>query len=612
VTREQPGIVEELPGLARVADSCNVWVLKAGREAALVDVGSGAVFDLLPQLGVDRVTDVLLTHHHRDTVQGLARAVEHGARVWAPWLERGLLDRVDEHWRTRQLGDDYDLREDRFSLLESVPVTGSVAEHRTRRYGAFDIHTLPTPGHTTGSMTYLVELDGRRLAFTGDLLFGPGKVWSLAATQWSYSGMEGQAATAASCLRLAEREPDLLLPAHGAPISEPRAALELTAARMQELVELRRLEPWDAAAWVRETWEPLSPHLLRSRRTFANSYALLSETGAALIFDWGYDGVTGILSSTDRRAFPRLLLSLDALRRDHGVDRIEAVAITHYHDDHVAGVNLLRDVEGTEAWIPENVAPILADPQRYDLPCLWYEPVPADRTLRLGEPVRWHEHELTVHPLPGHTLYAAAYAFEVDGRRVLVCGDQQALDQARPDGPDVLNYQYRNRFRIDDYAASAALYRELGTELLLGGHWLPKEVTPAWLDRMEADGRRLAELHRELLPLDEVDLGATGFAARLEPYRAEGRAGQELRFEATVRNPFAHPADARVAAVVPAGWRAGEVSTVSLAPHEERRVELRVVTGSEPVVRARLAVDVTVDGVRFGQQAEALVDVVAG
>lgn len=610
MTQGQPGIVEELPGLARVVDTCNVWVLKAGREAVLVDVGSGAVFDLLPQLGVDRVTDVLVTHHHRDGVQGLPRAVEHGARVWAPWLERDLLDGVDEHWRTRQLGDDYDLREDRFSLLEAVPVAGSVAEYRTQRYGAFDVHTLPTPGHTTGSVTYLVELDGRRLAFSGDLLCAPGKVWSLAATQWSYSGMEGQAATAVSCLVLAAREPDLLLPAHGDPIAEPRAALELTAARMRELVELRRLEPWDVETWTHDTWAPLSPHLLRSRRTFGNSYALLSETGAALLFDWGFDCITGLVPYTDRRARRPMLFSLDALRRDHGVERIETVAITHYHDDHVAGVNLLRDVEGAEAWIPENVAPILAAPQRYDLPCLWYEAVPADRTLRLGEPVRWHEYELTPHELPGHTLYAAAFSFEVDGRRVLVCGDQQALDETRPDGPDVLNYQYRNRFRIDDFVASAALYRALGTELLLGGHWLPKEVTPAWLDRMAADGRRLADLHRELLPLDEVDLGATGFAVRLEPYRAEALPGQELRFEAIVRNPFPRVAEAELAPVVPGGWEARAVAPVTLEPHEERSVSVRVVACSEPAVRARLAVDLTVEGVRFGQQAEALVDVV--
>ena len=72
--------------------------------------------------------------------------------------------------------------------------------------------------------------------------------------------------------------------------------------------------------------------------------------------------------------------------------------------------------------------------------------------LPLEQPFAWHEYELTPYPLPGHTLYAAAILFEVDGRRVLATGDQQA--DGRADGPRaVLNYQYRNRFRIGDFVA---------------------------------------------------------------------------------------------------------------------------------------------------------------
>ena len=37
-----------------------------------------------------------------------------------------------------------------------------------------------------------------------------------------------------------------------------------------------------------------------------------------------------------------------------------------------------------------------------------------DRKLPLDASFRWHEYEIFVHHLPGHTLYAAAYEFEVD------------------------------------------------------------------------------------------------------------------------------------------------------------------------------------------------------
>jgi glyoxylase-like metal-dependent hydrolase (beta-lactamase superfamily II) len=406
-----------------------------------------------------------------------------------------------------------------------------------------------------------------------------------------------------SCAVLSGFAPDALLPSHGPPVEDPEATLAAVRARVQELVDLRREQPWDLADMHAHPWAPVTPHLLRNRAAFANSYALVSKSGAALLIDFGYDVTTGLVPRTEREARRALLWPLAALRRDHGVERIEAVVPTHYHDDHVAGLDLLRDVEGTEVWAPENVAPILLDPSRYDLPCLWFEPIWVDRVLTLGEPLHWHEYELRLHPLPGHTLYAVAIELEVDGKRVLATGDQQAGGE-RP----ILNYQYRNRFRIDDFVASAELYRSLRPDVIVSGHWPPQDVTDGLLDRLLADGRRLAELHRELLPLEQADLGAVGFAARIEPYRTAARAGETVELEVIVRNPFSREAVARVEVVAPAGWMVPAAQDVSLEAGAEAPLLFQLVTG-EPQRRARIAADVTVDGIPFGQQAEALVDV---
>jgi glyoxylase-like metal-dependent hydrolase (beta-lactamase superfamily II) len=594
---------ELAPGVLRFRDTCNVYVLPAGREATLVDFGSGAVLDQLGELGVDRVTDIVLTHHHRDQVQGLGRAAEAGIRIWAPPYERGLIDDVDRRWATRRFENDYVLRQDRFSLLEQVDVAGSVAEYATHVYGGVELYALPTPGHTVGSVTYL--RDG--VAFCGDLVYGDGKVWSLAATQWSYSGVEGLAATVASCAVLAGHEPRLLLPSHGEAVQEPQRALEVVGARVQELLNMRREHPWDVADLVLSPWHPVTPHLLRNRNSFASSYALVSEDGAALLIDFGYDVTTGLDPDTGFGARRPLLWPLDALARDHGVERIEAVVPTHFHDDHVAGLELLRTVRGAEVWAPENVAPILEDPRAYDLPCLWFEPIAVDRRLALGESFAWREYELTVHPLPGHTLYAAAIEFEVDGKRVLATGDQQGLTGGRGSQP-LLNYQYRNRFRIDDFVESAQLYRALRPDILISGHWLPQEVDDAYLDELQAQGERLAGLHRELLPLEDVDFGAEGFGARITPYRSRVGVGEALDVEVEVRNPFARHETALVELVVPQGWEAAPAQEARLGAHESAIVRF-VLRPSGPAVRARIAADLTVGGVRFGQQAEALVDV---
>lgn len=585
-------------GVARFRDTCNVYVLVDGGEAVLVDFGSGRVLDHLAELGVGRVTDVLVTHHHRDQIQGLARADAAGIRVWVPPLEFSLIAGASAHWQQRSLENDYELRQDKFSLLDSAAVAGGVAEYRTRAYGAAELYALPTPGHTAGSVTYLLERGGRRLAFCGDLVHGDGKVWSLAATQWSYSGAEGLAATHVSCAVLAGCEPDLLLPSHGPTVEEPRAALAEVRQRVGELFHMRLEQPWDLDDMYANPWAPVTPHFLRNRASFANSYALVSETGAALLIDVGYDVTTGLVPTTAREARRPLLWPLEALRRDHGVERIEAAIPTHYHDDHVAGLDLLRNVEGAEVWAPENVAPILLEPTRYDLPCLWFEPIWVDRALTLGEPLRWHEYELRLHPLPGHTLYAVAIEVEVDGRRILVTGDQQSGGE-RP----ILNYQYRNRFRFDDFVSSAELYRRVRPDVIVSGHWPPQEMSEELFERLAVDGARLAELHRELLPAEAA------VAVRIEPYRSLVRAGHTVALDVIVRNPFGHTATAEIALASSEPWQLPTPRQATLGAGAEDVVRFEVVTAAAPVRRARIAADLTLDGIRFGQVAEALVDV---
>jgi glyoxylase-like metal-dependent hydrolase (beta-lactamase superfamily II) len=598
-------------------DTCYVYVLRIGRQAVLIDFGDGAVLDHLADFGVDEVTDVLVTHHHRDQIQGLHRAAEAGIRIWVPPVERDLIAAADEHWRTRRFDNDYDVRQDRFTLLEQVPVTGTVEEYRTRRYGAVEVHTLPTPGHTVGSVSYLVEHGGTRLAFVGDLVHGEGRLWSLAATQWAYTGFhelagrEGVAATVLSCMQLLEHRPEMMLPSHGEPVTDPPRAVARLRTHLQELIDTRRREPWDPERMLRDPWREVTPHLLRNATSMANSYALLSDHGTALLLDFGYDLTTGLAGGQDRSARRPLLASIEALRRDHGIDRVEVALPTHYHDDHVAGFNLLREVHGTEVWSPAHIAPVLHSPERWDLPCLWYDPIPVDRELPLDTPVRWREYEIGVHDLPGHTLYAAAYSFTADGRRVIATGDQQTTEWEPGLKPEILNYQYRNRFRIDDFTRSAELYRSLRPELMVSGHWQPFTVTDAYLDMLLDEGRRLARLHREILPR-EVDFGAEGFGARVLPYRSVAAAGGKVRLEVAVLNPFPATERAEIRLATPAGWETEPATTrLDIAGHGEAVAEflLRVPHGAPPAERLRVGADLTVGRMRFGQQAEALVSV---
>ncbi|MBM4046719.1 MAG: MBL fold metallo-hydrolase, partial [Planctomycetes bacterium] len=62
-----------LPDLYRVADTCNVYLLRDGDRAVAIDFGSGQWTTKLAAIGVKQLDYVLLTHHHRDQCEGLLK-----------------------------------------------------------------------------------------------------------------------------------------------------------------------------------------------------------------------------------------------------------------------------------------------------------------------------------------------------------------------------------------------------------------------------------------------------------------------------------------------------------------------------------------------------------
>jgi hypothetical protein len=190
---------------------------------------------------------------------------------------------------------------------------------------------------------------------------------------------------------------------------------------------------------------------------------------------------------------------------------------------------------------------------------------------------------------------------EVDGKRVLIIGDQHSNDRQRA----LLNYQYKNRFHAGDYTRSAELIRATRPDVIVSGHWGPQPVTDALIEQLTSDARRLEELHGELLPAD--GMGTEGFVARIEPYRTTVAAGASFELEVAVWNPFDSAESASIAIIVAPGWTAPASQEVELEAGGEARVRFELTAGARGGL---VAADVTIGDRRFGQQAEALVAVV--
>ncbi len=598
-----------LDNLYLFKDTCNVYVIRNGHEAVLIDFGNGDVLDNLAEIGVKHVTDVLMTHHHRDQGQGLNRAADAGINICVPHIEQDLFQNINEHWQAREIYANYLMRQDRFSLLEPIIINGTLQDYEVRSFAGYEFTVVPTPGHTTGSISLMVTIDDTLVAFSGDLIAEHGKVWTLSGTQWSYNGIEGAAASIPSLLDLKHRQPALLLPSHGKTIDQPAFDIDTLVMRLWHLLQLRG-QNRHLFEYISKPYERITTHLLRHRTSFANIYVLLSETHEALMIDFGYDFVTSLPSGSDRASRRPWLYSIPMLKQQYGIEKISAVVPTHYHDDHVAGINLLREVEGTQVWAAELFSDVLEHPNEYDLPCLWYDPIPVDRQLPLKTPIQWNEYTLILHPLPGHTRYAVAIEFEVDGKRVLATGDQYQGDSGLE-----LNYVYASRFHPDEYIKSARLYRQVNPDIIITGHWKPLMVTPEYFDQLDQLGHDIQHLHQELLS-DVTGLGDEGFLARLTPYQSTLRKGVPINYKVEIENPFAYAAEAVIKVILPKSWEVDNDSPTNdihlhLDPLCVHWAEFTVSTPKGVTVRrARIAVDVTIDNQPFGQQAEALITII--
>lgn len=592
----------------RYGDTCNVYVIRAGDRAVLIDLGAGTVLERIAEIGVRSVDWVLHTHHHRDQCQGVA-LLGPSTRVGVPEREARHFSDVEAFWQQLDLDDRY-LCANVFSTLpRSIRVDRELCDYDRFVWLDLSFTVLPTPGHTRGAVTYLVEVDGIRYGFCGDLIFGPGRVWSLHDLQWDYSSADGLSVAIHSVEALRSHSAQRLAPSHGETIDDvDRSLAELSA-------NLRRLHDLSGRGYEGDTrWsiagdtqtQRVSEHLVAVTNTSANFYALTSRTGKTLLFDYGFAGLDHANGAETRFVEH----SLDELAQTFGIREIDVVVPTHYHDDHVAGIPFLQTV-GAKAWVPELFADLLERPHDYRLPALWREPIRVDRRLRESAPLEWKEFSFETRQLPGHTWFAIGFFGEIDGRRVAITSDEIQRDlegRLRLGGP-----VYRNVLYSGDFLKGLRTIIEFEPELLLTGHDGPVEVTPADLEGVYDTCRELEGTWRALAAFPaEVNFTLDPAFAELRPYRQVALAGEVCTLDAHVRNHHSHEAEATVRLVVPHGWEVRPAqATLMLDAGENRSMTFEVVPGSgaELGIRHVVVADLVLGEHAFGQACEALLTI---
>jgi len=158
-------MADAIPSTGEIADGFYIvsfgfvamYVLKAGEELVAFDTGMmrGGAIKGFGKLGLDpaRVTRVLLTHSDRDHVGGL-KAFPNAA-VYLPSDEVAMINRTTPR---------------HFGFLYNRPFAKAyetLSDGQKLKVGSRTIECIATPGHTSGSMSFLI--DGRHL-IVGDIL----------------------------------------------------------------------------------------------------------------------------------------------------------------------------------------------------------------------------------------------------------------------------------------------------------------------------------------------------------------------------------------------------------------------------------------------------------
>lgn len=606
---------EILPGVWRFADSCSVYAVHGTQGTVIINAGTGQWLDHSGELPAPPCA-LLCTHAFRDHSAGAVRAARQGIPVWVPEGERAYFADPAQHFRERQTYIIYDNLWDLFTPIEPIPVAGVLRDYETKTLGGLEWTILPLPGVTLMQCGLELRLPttGQTLIFCGEAIHSPGKLARIAPLQYNYNDLSGAINCHLSAQILRERQPDALCPSLGQPIlTQTDAALARLQENLERLCANRPYESGCIAKLAETPLERVTDHVWMSTQSVSINWFVLSESGKVLVLDYGYSTRGSLLPGYPTPQHRRALLhSINALKQQFGIERIDVALISHFHDDHVCGVPVLQRVFGTECWASEAFADLLAHPEAHCFPCDWQTACRIDRRLPVSGSVQWEEYTFHFAPMSGHTRFAALIGFEADGQRFAHTGDQYFFQKGVGDWAENViaqNHVYRNGALLDGYRQSGDWLREWRPDIVLTGHQAAMFTDDSFFELIGKWSEEYAELHQQAMVLgdDETHFNLDSWGGWITPYRTHLKEPGAARVTVTVRNPFPHAAELTVKLVGLPDWE-GTHTTLRAEARAEVQCELTI-TPNAPCRRQPFAVELTADGQPFGQVAEALLTV---
>lgn len=618
-------------------DTCNVYVIKDGASAILIDIGDGLVLDALSQIGVTTVEWVLYTHHHREQCQGHPKLAGHavasrGVKIAVPANERAFFENpLSFRALVPKLSDAFTVHGASYVRPPIQPIKVDLAFEKmdSFQWHGREIWCTETAGNSPGSMSYLLTqtaTPGKKsgwLAFTGDLMLDGAVLHTWFDSEWDYGFCKGIYALATAAGYLEGFSPLTMLPSHGPPIlnAAPQLTQYQKKLRRLEKVVRRGYEVFTFAGCdqdrvsqptaVPHLWQ-ISPHLykVRGHEYWVNFHMLISDDGHALLIDCGL---------FDRKFLDRIL---DAAGKRLGIKVIDAVLVTHMHGDHFLDAEHVRKTRGAKIWTHQRVVDLIERPLDYDydamIPAYRERPtgdiqsLKVDRVIGDGEVIHWRGHDLACDWMPGQTEFACCVHGVIDGKRVAFTGDNIFGSVTDPNQSGHEAVVARNACTVEDgYGYAGKYLHGIAPDLILGGHsWAIADPKPL-IDRCMTAAVELREAFVDLTNNRDYRLAYDPYWVRVHPYRVRVTRGGTAEAAIVVKNFLDVPTVYEIKLACPKGITVDpSVAVLRVEAGENRRLPLRVSAATNAAAGlAIIGIDVSQDGVRCGQLFDVIVHV---
>jgi glyoxylase-like metal-dependent hydrolase (beta-lactamase superfamily II) len=612
-------------------DVINVSVIVQDGKCILINSGDGSILDALKLLGLPLPEWALYTDHRLEHCASAGELKARGVKIAVPVSEAEFFLAAREFWLSadRLIDHRYDFRPDLSVLRASVQPNQLLDIGSVFKWRGLELEVIATPGFSDGGVSYIINIDGQRLAFTGNLLTGSGQLSNIYELQKPFPGMRGNLVAGhggywgfggglldvkRSLSDVLAKHPTMLIPSHGVLIENPAASVSLLRTNIDEAMEnYLTLAAWriyfkdqkvltgftdvpmlpsaDAPtmpSWLRRVQErPLSPDF----PLLMTSWYIQADDGSIFLFDCGYSPVAAALND---------------LVHGGKIKGIDGVWISHYHDDHVSSVNEIRRMYQCRVYAQREIQDILENPTAYEMPCIFPESILVDHPLSEGEVIEWKGYKMTAFYFPGQTLYHGGLLVEHDGDRLFLSGDSFA------------------NFGIDDYCAYNRNF--LGTEepgyrkcidllfslkpdMLIAAHHGPVAFIPDSLSKAAALLEQRKALYAKLFPWDDPNFGLDPTWVRAYPFRQKVMPGQIVTIEARIFNHSASAKSASAGLHTLTGWGASSVNQTTIPAHAEGAIRLPARAPTYPAhSRDVLGLAVHFDGKDLGEAAVAIVD----